>query len=87
MSQKHVRLALFSWSRPKGDSLKSAMSAWNTQYPMWSYKQESNFGRDVLMAKRRALKTPDASPTSQDKLDAWLYGKEPITKNEEGETR
>jgi len=74
MSEKHVRLALFTLSRPDGEALKSAMTVWNKRYPKWRYRQESNFGRDRIAAKRRALGTLNANPTSQDAVESWLTG-------------
>src|SRR5262249_3127166 len=42
----------------------------------WKYKQESNFGRDRVVAKRRALASLNASPTSHGSVEAWLLGQE-----------
>jgi hypothetical protein len=77
MSEKHIRLALFTLRREQGETLRSAMSAWNKLYPKWRYRQESNFGRDRVTAKRRALATLDANPTSQDAVENWLAGEQP----------
>jgi len=73
MSEKHIRLALFTFSRPPDETLKSAMGAWNKLYPnpKWRYRQESNFGRDRVAAKRRALETLDSNPTSQEAVGVW----------------
>jgi hypothetical protein len=80
MSEKHIRLALFTFARPQ-ETLKTAMAAWNKLYkglgPKWRYQQESNFGRDRLAAKRRALATLDANPTSKDAVETWLLGTKP----------
>jgi hypothetical protein len=74
MSEKHIRLALFAFSRPQNEALKNAMAAWNKLYPKWGYRQESNFGRDRIVARRRALATLAAAPTSQNTVEAWLVG-------------
>ena len=76
MSEKHIRLALFGFSRPHGGALRTAMAAWNAQHPKWRYRQESIFGRDRAVAARRALATLDARPTSRSTVDQWLTGRE-----------
>jgi hypothetical protein len=77
MSEKHIRLALFSLKRPGEETIKAARDAWNKQYPKWRYRQETNFGRDRNVAKKRALATLGASPTSGDAVESWLLGGSP----------
>lgn len=81
MSEKHIRLALFTWKRGN-ESLKEALSAWNKLYRKWRYRQESNFGRDRLAATRRAWATLDAPKTSTNALEQWVFGRElPVTEH------
>jgi hypothetical protein len=74
MSEKHLRLALFCLQRPPDEGLKTAMTAWNDEYPKWRYRQESNFGRDRIAAKRRGLATLHVNPTSHHVVENWLLG-------------
>ncbi len=55
MEEKHLRLAEFSAMRPKDETLAKKMRTWNRRYPRWKYTQVTNFGRDVLEARRRLL--------------------------------
>jgi hypothetical protein len=57
MSEKHIRLAIFSATSPPDERLKSAMTRWNKLFPKWRYCEETNFGRDSKVAIRRARAT------------------------------
>lgn len=61
LSEKHMRLATFTAARPTGETLRQRMVAWNKEYPGWSYKRETNFGRDCQQAIQRLLH-PDYGP-------------------------
>lgn len=74
MSEKHIRLALFTFSRAGEETLKISIAAWNKMYPKWRYKYESNFGRDRNAARRRALAMLDSPESSQTAADKWLFG-------------
>lgn len=55
MSEKHHTLVLFMNSRPVEETYAGGMTAWNRKYPNWKYTSETNFGRDVQVARRRLL--------------------------------
>ena len=55
LSEKHITLVLFASSRPGGETYAETMKAWNQKYRKWRYARETNFGRDVQMARRRLL--------------------------------
>lgn len=55
MSQKHSTLVLFMNSRPAGETYAQSMAAWNKQFRKWRYRQVTNFGRDVQVARQRLL--------------------------------
>jgi hypothetical protein len=57
LSEKHIRLAMFSAMRPEEETWAERMAAWNKEYPKWRYtfEQVSNFRRDCLQAQRRLL--------------------------------
>jgi hypothetical protein len=78
MSEKHIRLALFTLSRGSDEPLKNAMAAWNRENkkrPRWCYRHESNFGRDRVRANRRAFAALNATPTSHSAVEDWLFGR------------
>jgi hypothetical protein len=77
LSEKHTALALFMSFRPLGETYAEAMKAWNKEYRKWRYGQETNFGRDAQVARRRLL-TPGQlgwnllgakEPTDPDELE------------------
>jgi len=75
MSEKHIRLALFTWSRNnQNELLRESMAVWNKQYPKWRYRAVSNYGRDSSVASRRAFAILDAPSTSQASVNKWLFG-------------
>jgi hypothetical protein len=55
MSKKHLVLALFAATRPKGETWAAGMIRWNREHPEWAYQHETNFGRDAGSAQRRLL--------------------------------
>jgi len=58
MGEKNLRLALFAAMRPQEERWVDSMHTWNQVFPQWSYKRESNFGTDSILAQRRLL-NPD----------------------------
>jgi hypothetical protein len=52
LSEKHTLLAAFSVDRADSPRLREA---WNRKYPKWAYASESNFGRDLRVARERLL--------------------------------
>jgi hypothetical protein len=77
MSEKHIRLALFTMARGASEPLKRAIEAWNKLHPKWRYRQESNFGRDRIVALRRVVDALDSSPASKSNVEKWLTKLEP----------
>ena len=55
LSEKHLRLALFTATRP-GKTWAESMAAWNELQPGWRYKNERNFRRDCVHAFERMLR-------------------------------
>lgn len=76
MSEKHIRLALFTLSRGSHEPLKVAMESWNKLNRRWRYKEETNFGRDRTAAVRRANLTLASPGTTHDIVRSWLMGTE-----------
>ena len=58
MSEKHLRLAEFSYMTGKPESWDDRMKEWNKTYPQWRYSQRSNFTRDALRDELRVLQPP-----------------------------
>lgn len=57
MSEKHLRLAIFTHGRTDG-SWEDRMRAWGEQHPSWAYKHATNFQRDATAAIRRLIDPP-----------------------------
>ncbi len=55
MSEKHCTLVLFMQDWPANETYSSAMGVWNKKFPTWRYRHATNFGRDVLAARKRLL--------------------------------
>jgi hypothetical protein len=55
LSEKHVRLAMFSAMRREEETWPERMAAWNKEHQDWRYTQVGNFQRDCLQAQRRLL--------------------------------
>jgi hypothetical protein len=82
MSEKHIRLALFAFQRPPNQRIKDAMAEWNTMYKKWRYRLESHFGRDRIVARRRAFETLNVNRTSRNTIENWFMGHEQATGGE-----
>ncbi len=55
LSEKHLRLVLFSLDRSPEEPLAQQMQGWNEAHPEWRYEHVTNFGRDRTQAQRRVL--------------------------------
>jgi hypothetical protein len=67
MTEKHLKLAIFSTTRPQHETWEQAMQEWNKECiegnrePSWSYMTANtrNFRRDCLQAQARLLQNHD----------------------------
>ena len=67
-SKKHLTLAIFSTTRPKGQTWKDQLRKWNKQYGRLGRYRESdvaNFGKDVRQARARLLGSAPGRPLDQ----------------------